>query len=143
MLAPRLPAAAELVCMVLQERARQLHRADALVAEAPAAMGQVLAVVLLGDREQAPGRALDRVANGVVAEDVAKAGLLLEHRAGQRDGDARAPRLAHDHAFEAPAVGVDRAREGPAARRDVAPAAIESAVQHSTTGTVGSRRPMK
>ena len=71
-----------------RRRARQLHRADALVAEPLAAVAQVLAVVVLGDRQQAAGRALDRVAHRVVAEDVAKAGLLLEHRAGQRDGEA-------------------------------------------------------
>jgi hypothetical protein len=59
-----------------------------------------------------------------VAEDVAKAGLLLEHRAGQRDGEARAPCLAYDHDLEAPAVGADRAREDIAARRDVAAAAV-------------------
>ena len=113
----RLPAAAELVGAVLQGRARQLHRADALVAEAPAAVGQVLAIVVLGDRQQAAGRALDRVAHRVVAEDVAKAGLLLEHRAGQRDRKAGAPGLAHDDGLEAPAAGADRAREGVARRQ--------------------------
>jgi hypothetical protein len=94
---PGLPAAAELVGAVLQERAGELHRSHALVAESLAAMVQVLAVVLLGDREQAPGRALDRIAHRVVAEDVAEAGLLLEDRAGQGDGAGarawpRAPR---------------------------------------------------
>ena len=49
----RLPAAAELVGAVLQAGARQLHRADALVAEPLAAVAQVPAVVVRGHGEQA------------------------------------------------------------------------------------------
>jgi hypothetical protein len=78
---------------------------------------QVLAVVLPGDREQPAGRALHRIAHRVMAEDVAKAGLLLEDRAGQRDRQAHAPGLAHHGRFEAPAVAPDGARDGIAARR--------------------------
>jgi hypothetical protein len=81
---------------------------------------QVLRVVLPGDGEQAAGRALDRVAHGVVAEDVAKAGLLLDDRAGQRDGQAHAPGLAHDDGLEAPAVSADGARDGVAPRGRIA-----------------------
>ena len=53
MLGPGCQQPAELVGAVLQERAGQLHRPDALVAEPLAAVLQVLAVVLLGDRQQA------------------------------------------------------------------------------------------
>ena len=92
---------------------------------------QVLAVVLLGDREQAAGRALHRVAHRVVAEDVAKAGLLLEDRAGQRDGQARAPGLAHDDGLEAPAVARGwraRAASPPEGRSPPPPTAVPVAL---------------
>jgi hypothetical protein len=46
-----------------------------------------------------------------VAEDVAKAGLLLDDRAGQRNGQADAPGLAHEDGLEAPAVRADGARD--------------------------------
>ena len=116
MFGPRPPAAAELVGAVLQERAGELHRPDALVAEPLAAVLQVLAVVLLGDRQQPAGRALDRVAHRVVAEDVAKAGLLLDDRAGERDRQPHAPGLTDHDRLEAPAVGADGARDRVAAR---------------------------
>ncbi len=55
-----------------------------------------LRVQLRRDREQAARRALDRVADVVVAEDVLEAALGLEHGAEQRDRQAGALGLEHD-----------------------------------------------
>ena len=114
-----LPAAAELVGAVLQAGARELHRADALVAEALVAELQVLPVARLGHEQQPARRALDRVADLVVAEHVLEAGLDLEHRAHERDGHAVAARLADDRVLVARARGAQRGLELLGPRRRV------------------------
>src|SRR5215207_4123747 len=108
-----LPAAAELVGSILEEGARELHRADALVAVAGApALVPPVERLRHVDATLARGEDQTAVAVPVVPEDVGEPGLHLQYGADQRDGDARARGRRDDVVLVAAAVRADRRRDG-------------------------------